>query len=114
MKRKKKVQNSVINYTEGTRNVFADLGLEDSEGLLARAKLGQTVRIILEGKNLKQKDISQILGIDQSEVSKLLNGKYNLFTQDRLYGFLNKLNQRVVVTYRTRQEDESPFDVIHA
>jgi len=114
MPKKEKVQSSTPRYIEGSNNVFADLGLEDSEGLLARAKLGQSVRLILEEKKLKQKDITKLLGIDQSEVSKLLNGKYSIFSQDRLYGFLSKLNQKVTVTYRTRQKDESPFDVIHA
>jgi hypothetical protein len=36
---------------EGSGNVFADLGLEDSEGLYARAKLGFHVYQILKREN---------------------------------------------------------------
>jgi predicted XRE-type DNA-binding protein len=41
--------------------------------LLIRAQLSHTVRIILKPKKLKQSEIGKP-GIDQGEVSKLMNG----------------------------------------
>ena len=58
-----------IEFTESTSNVFADMGLEDAEELLTRAKLGFAVRQILESRNLKQQEIANILNIKQPEVS---------------------------------------------
>ena len=79
-------------FEESSGNVFADVGLDDAEELLVRARLGHAVRMILESRNLKQRAICQLLEIKQPEVSNLMNGRYTLFSQDRLFGFLNKLD----------------------
>ena len=89
-------------YEIGSGNVFADLGLKDADELLTRAKLGHAVRMILERRGLKQKEISGLLKINQSEVSKLMNGKYHLFSEGRLFGFLNKLDRKVTVQISPR------------
>ena len=101
-------------YKMGSGNVFADLGLEDADELLIRAKLGHTVRIILNKRGLKQKEISELLKIDQSEVSKLMNGKYHLFSEGRLFGFLNKLDRKVTVRISPRKKNDSPQEVVFA
>jgi len=66
-------------YEIGSGNVFADLGLDDADELLTRAQLGHTVRLILKARKLKQREIAELLGIDQAEVSRLMNGQYHLF-----------------------------------
>ena len=101
-------------YEMGSGNVFTDLGLEDADELLIRAKLGHTVRMILEKRSLKQKEISELLKINQSEVSKLMNGKYHLFSEGRLFGFLNKLDRKVTVQISPRQKDDNPQEVVLA
>ena len=101
-------------YEMGSSNVFADLGLKDADELLTRAKLGHAVRMILEKRGLKQKEISELLKINQSEVSKLMNGKYHLFSEGRLFGFLNKLDQKVTVLISPRQKDDNPQEVVLA
>ena len=101
-------------YEMGSGNVFADLGLKDADELLTRAKLGHTVRMILERRGLKQKEISELLKINQSEVSKLMNGKYHLFSEGRLFGFLNKLDRKVTVQISPRQKDDNPQEVVLA
>lgn len=78
-------------------NVFADMGLDDADELLTRAELGHSVRMILKQRKLKQRDIAALLDMDQSEVSKLMNGKYHLFSEGRLFGFLNRLDKKVTV-----------------
>lgn len=95
-------------------NVFADLGLDDTDQLLTRAKLGHSVRIILKEKGLKQHAIAHLLKIDQAEVSKLMNGKYHLFSEGRLFGFLNRLDQKVTVQISPRKKDETPQEVVFA
>lgn len=101
-------------YEMGSSNVFADLGLKDADELLTRAKLGHTVRMILEKRGLKQKEISELLKINQSEVSRLMNGKYHLFSEGRLFGFLNKLDQKVTVQISPRQKGDNPQEVVLA
>ncbi|MGB7290992.1 MAG: helix-turn-helix transcriptional regulator [Thermodesulfobacteriota bacterium] len=110
----KKKATEKIEHEIGSGNIFADLGLDDADELLIRAKLGHTVRMILEERHLKQKEICDLLKIDQSEVSKLMNGKYHLFSEGRLFGFLNRLDRKVTVRISRRRKNDLPQEVIFA
>ena len=103
----KKIQHQV-----GSGNIFADLGLEDADELLTRAKLGHSVRMILKDRGLNQKNISDLLKIDQSEVSKLMNGKYHLFSEGRLFGFLNRLDRKVTVQISPKRKNDTAQEVV--
>ena len=78
----------LIPVTEGSGNVFADLGLADSEEELAKAQLAAHIRRIVEGRRLTQVAAAQVMGIDQPKVSALLNGRLAGFSSDRLMRFL--------------------------
>lgn len=105
----KKIQHQV-----GSDNIFADLGLEDADELLTRAKLGHSVRMILKDRGQNQKNISDLLKIDQSEVSKLMNGKYHLFSEGRLFGFLNRLDRKVTVQISPKRKNDTAQEVVFA
>ena len=107
-------KNSKIELEESSGNVFADLGLDHPEELLTRAHLGHSVRMILEERNLKQREIGKLLGIKQPEVSNLMNGRYTLFSQKRLFGFLNKLDRKVTVKVTPSRSGEKPQEVVVA
>jgi predicted XRE-type DNA-binding protein len=107
-----RVDNAV--HANTADNVFADLGLDDADQLLTRAKLGHSVRMILKKKGLKQRAIAHLLNIDQAEVSKLMNGNYHLFSEGRLFGFLNRLDRKVIVQISPRKKDETPQEVVFA
>ena len=47
----------------GSGNVFADLGLKDADQLRARSQIGFHVFKILEGKKLKQRELSAFWGL---------------------------------------------------
>ena len=102
----KKIQHQV-----GSDNIFADLGLEDADELLTRAKLGYSIRMILKDRGLNQKNISDLLKIDQSEVSKLMNGKYHLFSEGRLFGFLNRLDRKVAVQISPKRKNDKTQEI---
>lgn len=101
MTRKKEPEREI-----GSGNVFADLGLGDAEELLARAQLGHAVRVILEPKKLKQREIGKLLGIDQAEVSKLMNGQYHVFAEGRLLAFLKALKHKVTIDVSRHHKGE--------
>ena len=102
----KKIQHQV-----GSGNIFADLGLEDADELLTRAKLGYSIRIILKDQGLNQENISDLLKIDQSEVSKLMNGKYHLFSEGRLLEFLNRLDRKVTVQISPKRKNDKTQEI---
>lgn len=75
-------RRSTIEAEDGSGNVFADLGLKDSDELLTRAQIGFCVYKIIKAKKLTQREIARLLGIAQPEVRHLMNGHYSTFTTD--------------------------------
>ena len=90
----------------GSGNVFADLGLDKADELYTRAALGVQVIKILNERGLTQKDAAEILDIKQPEVSAIMRAKFSKFSQERLIGFLNKLNQKVMIQVSRHRKGE--------
>lgn len=112
MVRKMKTKSG-IEYEQGSTNVFADLGRPDADELFARGLLAvQIFTILAQRKIKKQKDVAELLGIDKSEASKLLNTEFNRFSQERLIHFLNKLNYKVVMQISPMQKGDKPQEVL--
>ena len=103
--------HNTMNYVEGSSNVFADLGLEDAKELHRRSQIGFYVFKLLEKQHLTQREIGDILGIQQPEVSHLMNGHYSRFTTDKLLDFLQRLNQKVTISISPRREGEAFSEV---
>ena len=95
-----------IEFEEGSGNVFADLGLKDADQLLARAQIGYHVFKILKDKKLKQREIADVLGIAQPDVSHLMNGHFNRFTTDKLLDFLKRLDRKVTIEVSRHHKGE--------
>ena len=86
-----------VECYEGSGNVFADIGLENADELLARAQIGVEVLKILQARKLRQREIATLLGIQQSEVSHLMNGHFSRFSEGKLLAFLKKLDREVIL-----------------
>jgi phage-related protein/predicted XRE-type DNA-binding protein len=86
-----KMSGDIIDFEEGSENVFADIGVRDPEESLLRAKLARQIADLIKKRGLSQNQIGAILGVDQSKVSKIVRGRISGFTSDRLFRFLNAL-----------------------
>ena len=89
-------------FEESSGNVFADLGLKDADELFMRGKIGIQVIRILKQRNLKQREVSQLLGIPQPEVSHLINGEFQRFSEGKLLLFLKRLDTEITLHLRPR------------
>ena len=103
-----------IEFEEGSSNIFADLGLEDSSELYTRAQIGIYVFRILTNRKLKQRQIADILGIAQPDVSHLMNGHFSRFTTDKLLDFLKRLDQKVKIEVSRHHKGEPYQQVTYA
>lgn len=88
--------------TKGSHNVFADLGLPDSEELLAKARLASAISDIITGRHLTQTEAADLLGTSQPKVSNLMNGRLDGFSLERLARFLNSLDRDVEIRVKRR------------
>lgn len=85
------------DYEIGKGNVFADLGMENSEEELFKSDMIAEVADVLREKGLTQAQAAKVLGVDQPRISSLLRGKLDLFSVEMLMHFLTILGQDVEV-----------------
>jgi predicted XRE-type DNA-binding protein len=107
----KEDRDSTVQESSG--NVFADLELSAPEELLAKAELVHRICAIIGEKKLTQSKAAVLLGMDQPKVSALMHGKFDGFSTDRLFRFLNALGRDVeIVIGPERQTGEAKTRVV--
>ena len=85
-----------------TDNIFTDIGVHNPERVMARAQVMSRITRIIEERGLTQKVAAELLGIPQSKVSCLMNGKLSMFSLDHLFGLLNALDRDVEIIIRPK------------
>ena len=100
-----------MKVTQSCGNVFADLGFAHPEEELAKAKLVSALGRVIREKDLAQKGVAALLGVDQPTISKLLRGRTGGFTSDRLMRLLNLLDQDVEISVRPKRTEEARVSV---
>jgi len=90
----------------GSDNVFADIGVAYPERVQARAQIMFLVSGIIKKRGLTQKQAAAILGIPQSKVSCLINGKLSNFSMDHLFELLNALDSDVEIIIKPKTKEE--------
>lgn len=96
-----------IDYTISSGNVFADLGLADSDILFTRAELGRSIRKILEEQGFNSKQAAEILIVDQQKIEELMDGIYHQFSEGQYLAFLNRLNYTTTITITPTKHGEA-------
>ncbi|MDD5130754.1 MAG: helix-turn-helix transcriptional regulator [Candidatus Omnitrophica bacterium] len=98
-----KIKNKIHR---GSGNVFADIGVAYPQKTLARAQIMSRIAEILKEQHFTQKEASVLLGIPQSKVSCLVNGKLSMFSLDHLLVLLNKLDRDVEIIIKPKTKEE--------
>ncbi len=89
-------------FEESSGNVFADLGFDNADEMLMRGKIGIQVIRLLRQRSLKQREIAELLGIAQPEVSHLMKGEFQRFSEGKLLMFLKRLDTEITLHIRSR------------
>jgi predicted XRE-type DNA-binding protein len=97
--------------TEGTGNVFADLGLPNAEQELLKAQLTLQIYRIIKQRGLTQTQAAEALGIKQPHVSLLMRNRAGTFSVGRLIDFLTALGQDVEITVRPTRKAQGGMSV---
>ena len=87
-------------YEVGSRNVFKDLGVPNSEEHLVKAQLVYKIDVIMKKRRMKQTEAAALFGVRQPDISKMLRGDFRQFSVERLLRFLVKLDQDVEIVVR--------------
>ena len=101
-------------FYESSGNVFKDLGSRHPERVLARARIMHRIARIIRERGLTQDKAAKILGIPQSKVSCLMNGKLSVFSLEYLFELLNALGSdvEIIIKPKGRQEKTATTAVI--
>lgn len=81
----------IKDYEVTTSNIFADLGLDQPEELLTRAKLLNNVSTLISKSKLSELEVAEKFGISQSKVSILVSGRLSAFSMDTLLHYVSIL-----------------------
>jgi predicted XRE-type DNA-binding protein len=110
----RKLPKRGVRVTEGSGNVFADLGLLNPEQEMLKAQLTLQIHTILKGSGMTQAEIGKILGVQQPQVSLLMRNRAGSFSVGRLMEFLTALRQDVEITVRPTRKEHGALFVISA
>ena len=111
----KKIKNEEpAQFEEWSGNVFADLGLPNPELCLAKAKIVQQIRQIIDDRKLTHAKAAVLLKIAEPKVADLIRGRVANYTLDRMFKMLIALDQQVeiTVTSKVKQKKARPAAVV--
>jgi predicted XRE-type DNA-binding protein len=91
-----------IPYENSSGNVFADIGFAPVEAaeLTVKSTLIMTIRDTIKERDLTQQEAAQLCGTDQPTLSKVLRGRMESVTIDKLAAWLNALGRTVEIRVR--------------
>jgi predicted XRE-type DNA-binding protein len=91
--------------TRGSGNIFADLGLPDADEHMLKARVVMFIDKRIAQLGLTQQAAADRMGISQSDVSKMLRGRFENFSLERLLRLVRLLGSdvEIKVTTRSRQ-----------
>jgi predicted XRE-type DNA-binding protein len=91
-----------IEVTWGSDNIFADLKRPNPDERLLKSELVSQLRSAIEGRRFNnQTEAAAVLGIPQLHLSRLLRGRFEGFSVERILNLLIAIRQRLAHLDRT-------------
>ncbi len=106
--------NNRIRVTEGSGNVFADLGFLNPEREQMKARLTLQIYRLIKSRGVSQAAAGKVLGIGQPHVSSLMRGQSGAFSVERLMEFLTALGQDIEITVKPTRKRHGVVSVVIA
>jgi predicted XRE-type DNA-binding protein len=97
-----------LETVRGSGNVFADLGLADTDVQQAKALLAAEIIHILDEEGLSVREAGRRTGVPYTDFSRIRNVDIDRFTVDRLMKILGRFDRRVEVQLRVRPRTLEP------
>jgi predicted XRE-type DNA-binding protein len=94
------VSKNIARVTQGSGNVFADLGLPRADERQTQVRLAVAINQAIKDRRLSQAGAAHLLEINQPKISALANYRLDGFSVERLMRFLNVLGRNVEIIVR--------------
>lgn len=86
-----------IEVMRGSDNVFADLGLPDSEKLKIKSGLVIEIRKAVRNLELTQQEAAKRMGLTQPKVSDMMRGDFSNLSERKLMDCLTRLGYDIEI-----------------
>jgi predicted XRE-type DNA-binding protein len=93
-----------IEAHESSGNVFADLGLPDSEERLLKAGIVVELHRLIKERELTQVKAAKLVGISQPDLSHLLRGDFDDYSAERLMKMLTAFEQDIEIIMKPHRK----------
>ena len=93
-----------IEAQESSGNVFADLGLPDSEDRLLKAGIVSELQRLIKERELTQVKAAKLVGISQPDLSHLLRGDFDDYSAERLMKMLTAFEQDIEIIMKPHRK----------
>jgi predicted XRE-type DNA-binding protein len=97
---------------QSSENIFADLGLDMPQEHYVKAHLVMLISKMIKSQNLTQGQAAAKIGLRQPDVSKLLRGRFEGFSLERLLYFVRALGSNIEIKVKpTKTKHEGRISV---
>ena len=100
MSRKTRTQTETeteITIEEGSTNVYADLDYADAAEMQRKSQLAAEIARAIKARRLTQQGAAELLGVDQSKVSRITRGQFRGVSEAKLLELVTKLGHDVKI-----------------
>ncbi len=93
-----------IDIIPSSGNVFADLGLANSDEMMVKAELLRQIAEIITQQQMTDLEAAKLLAIDLPQFSDLIKGKLTAFSTELLFQCLNTLGCDVEIVIKPKPQ----------
>lgn len=91
------MNNTAITIEVGSANVYADLGYADAAEMQRKSQLAGEIARAIKAKRLTQDAAAELLGIDQSKISRITRGQFRGVSESKLMELVAKLGRDIKI-----------------
>ena len=92
---------------KGSTNVYADLGFDNAEEMLVKARLATKIGEIIRRRKLTQAQAAELLGIPQPKLSNMLRGQFRGISETKMIECLTRLGRNVEIVVKSASRSKA-------
>lgn len=86
---------------KGSGNVYADLGIANSDEMFVKAQLSAKIAEIIKLRKMTQMQAAEVLGMPQPKLSNMLRGQFRGISEAKMLECLTRLGRDVQIVVKT-------------
>jgi predicted XRE-type DNA-binding protein len=104
--RRTDIEDEDLTVHRGSGDFLADRGIEDTEEFRVKAHLCHEIATILESRQLTQEQAAAVTGQKQSDLSRIVNSRFDDYSVWRLLKVLSALGADVLIAVNPNGQEE--------